>query len=266
MDDIARYNLERWQALVNANALFTRPKLDLDIESARQMLASDADFGEIAGKRVLCLAGGGGQQSAAFALLGASVTVVDLSDGQLQRDRETAAHYGLDIETVQADMRDLSALEAGQFDIVEQPYSLNFVPDAREVFAQVARVIKPGGRYRFMCANPFAAGVTERNWNGSGYTLNRPYVQGERLHYEDQEWVYDRSTSQPIAPPQEFRQTLSVLLNGLVEHGFLLKRLSEIMAVQADSQAEPGTWDHFTAILPPWLSLLALYRPDLQME
>ena len=42
---------------------------------------------KIAGKGVLCLAGGGGQQSAAFALLGAKVTVLDFSETQLERDK-----------------------------------------------------------------------------------------------------------------------------------------------------------------------------------
>jgi ubiquinone/menaquinone biosynthesis C-methylase UbiE len=259
MDDIARYNQQRWQELADANALFTRAKLNLDVESAQEMVDPEGELGELQGKRVLCLASGGGQQSVAFALLGAQVTVVDLSEAQLQRDREAAAHYGLNITIIQADMRDLSRLESDSFDLVDQPYSLNFVPEAREVFRQVSRVIKHGGLYRVACANPFAAGITERDWNGEGYTVKRPYVQGERITYEDQDWVYNQDQHALIAPPQEFRQTLSVLLNGLIENGFTLKRLKEVGSYSADAAAEPGTWDHFTAILPPWLSLLSVY-------
>ncbi|MET0647531.1 MAG: class I SAM-dependent methyltransferase [Pyrinomonadaceae bacterium] len=57
---------------------------------------------------MLCLAGGGGRESACFALLGAAVTVFDLSPEQLERDRLAAAHYGTHVETVRGDMRDLS--------------------------------------------------------------------------------------------------------------------------------------------------------------
>jgi 2-polyprenyl-3-methyl-5-hydroxy-6-metoxy-1,4-benzoquinol methylase len=85
MDEIAHYNIERWKALTQTNALFTRPYLNLDADAARQKLDPDGHLGEITGKAVLCLAGGGGQQSAAFALLGATVTVVDLSEEQLHR-------------------------------------------------------------------------------------------------------------------------------------------------------------------------------------
>ncbi len=263
MDEIARYNAERWKALAAANALFTRPLTDLSMATARQMVDADGTLGDLTEKLVLCLAGGGGRQSAAFGLLGANVTVVDLSEDQLERDREMAAHYGIRVQTIQGDMRDLSMFEAATFDVVHQPYSLNFVPDAREVFAQVARIIRMSGRYDVMCANPFAAGMTERDWNGEGYSIRGAYVQGERISYNDQDWVYERGENMDVPPPQEFRQTLGTLMNGLAENGFVLRKLEESGSYQPDMQAEPGTWDHFSAVLPPWLTISAVYRPDV---
>ncbi len=178
MDEIANYNIERWKALTKANAVFTRPYLTLDASSAREKVDPEGRLGEIRGKDILCLAGGGGQQSVAFALLGATVTVVDLSEEQLQRDRDAAAHYHASLKTLQADMRDLSRLGAKTFDIVWQPYSLNFVPDARVVFGHVARVLRADGLYHFNCANPFVSGLGEQDWNGEGYTLKYPYQDG----------------------------------------------------------------------------------------
>ncbi len=263
MDEVARYNAARWKALADADALFTRPRLDLDADSAQQRVDPSGKLGDLRGKRVLCLAGGGGQQSAAYALLGAEVTVVDLSVEQLERDQQAAAHYGVTVTTQQGDMRDLAFLPAATFDVIDHPYALNFVPDARIVFEQVARVIKPGGIYRVMCANPFAAGMTERNWNGDGYTIRREYQQGERIVYEDQAWVYDRAGNAPVPAPQEFRQTLGTLISGLVENGFLLRELIEVEAEEASIDAEAGTWDHFTRVLPPWFTLYTVYRPDV---
>jgi hypothetical protein len=69
MDELTKYNIARWKALVDANALFTRPALNLDPISARERLDPEGRLGDIAGKDVLCLACGGGQQSIAFALL-----------------------------------------------------------------------------------------------------------------------------------------------------------------------------------------------------
>ena len=169
---------------------------------------------------MLCLACGGGRQSVAFALLDANVTVFDLSDAQLNRDRGAAAHFNVEIKTVQGNIQDLSLFKAATFDIVYHGYSLGFVPNARVVFQQVARVLRAGGLYHFMCANPFFLGMQEKDWNGEGYTIKYPYVSGAEITYEDQEWVYDRTKSGPvIPPPREFRHSLSALVTGLVEEG-----------------------------------------------
>lgn len=264
MDEIAKYNVERWKALAEADALFTRPALNLDIASAREMVDVEGRLGNLAGKDVLCLACGGGQQSVAFALLGANVTVFDLSEAQLQRDAEAAAHYGVDIKIVQGDMRDLSCFEKEAFDIVYHAYSLGFVPDVRIVFRQVARVLRAGGIYYFNCANPFFIGLSERDWNGEGYTLRHPYLDGAEITYEDQDWVYDRKqTGETIKSAREYRHTLGTLIAGLVEHSFLLLHVSDYTDFYPDPQAEPGTWDHFISIAPPWLSFWSSYRPDV---
>src|SRR5215216_2459887 len=218
MDESTRYNMKRWKALVDANALFTRPALNLDLASAREKLDPEGRLGNVAGKEVLCLACGGGQQSAAFAILGARVTVFDLSEDQLRRDQEAAAHYGVEIQTRQGDMRDLSCFGEASYDIVYHAYSLGFVPNARAVFQQVARFIRTGGIYYFNCANPFFIGLSEKDRNGEGYTLSHPYVDGAEVTYEDQDWVYDRSKlDAQILPPREYRHTLSTLFSGLIE-------------------------------------------------
>jgi len=264
MDDISNYNRERWNALVRANALFTRPALNFDATTARQRIDAEGLLGELAGKRVLCLAGGGGQQSAAFALLGAHVTVYDLSGAQLERDREAAVHYGVSIETVQGDMRDLSHFADDTFDVVWHPYSINFVPEIGVVLSGVARVLRDRGLYHLHFANPFFSGLTTQDWDGHGYSLKHPYVDGAEITYEDQDWVYSRSENpgKAIPAPREYRHTLSTVINGLVAHGFVIRHLSDTLGMHPDAQAEPGTWDHFNAFAPPWLAVWAWYCPD----
>jgi SAM-dependent methyltransferase len=261
MDPIAKYNQERWSALVRANAIFTRPQLDLDAAAAQELVDPAGRLGDVRGKRVLCLAAGGGQQSVAFALLGAEVTVIDLSAEQLEQDRLAAAHYGLAVETIQADMRDLSALPAATFDRVFHPYSLNFVPDARAVFAQVARVIRPGGLYYFNCANPSFAGLMIQEWDGRGYPLRQPYADGVEIRYADESWVFRGEMPETeISGPVEYKHTLGTLVNGLIEQGFVIRRVEEEFLGQPDISAEPGTTEHFSAIAPPWLRFWAEFR------
>jgi len=251
VDEIAKYNQGRWRRLVDANAVFTRPALDLDVEGARRSVDPDGRYGPLDGKRVLALGGGGGQQSIAFALLGARVTVLDLSDAQLARDREAALRHGVEIDTIEGDMRDLSALPAAGFDVVCQPYSLNFVPDSGVVFRQVARVTQTGGAYCVDVANPYFVGVSARDFDGDGYVVRLPYLQGMPVDTRDADWVAGGAA---IEPAREYRQTLAAVINGLVASGFRITHLDEGAHTDPDPNASPGSWDHFNAIVPPWLT------------
>jgi SAM-dependent methyltransferase len=262
MDEIAEYNVERWRRLVEAGALYTRPLLNLDAASARAAVDPRGWLGEVAGRRVLCLAGGGGRESAAFALLGARVTVFDLSEEQLGQDRRAAAHYRTEVETIRGDMRDLSRLHGAGFDIVSHSYSLNFVPDARAVFREVARVVRPFGLYRVMCANPFVMGASAKDWDGRGYALGEAYLDGAEVTGADEAWVYERAGREPVSPPREYRHGLGTLVGGLVEHGFRILRASEDESIHLRPDAEPGAWDHFVSIVRPWLTFLSRYDPE----
>ena len=78
--------------------------------------------------------------------------------------------------------------------------------------------------------------------------------------YPDQDWVYDReSAGHRIREPREYRQTLSRIVNSLIQEGFLLTLLSEVRSDYPG--AEPGSWGHFSAVAPPWLEFVWQYGP-----
>lgn len=265
MDELAKYNKERWEELAQAQVAYSRPFLHLDATTARQVVDPQGFLGEIAGKQVLCLAGGGGQQSAAFALLGAQVTVLDISETQLQRDQQAAQHYNLPITTYQGDMRDLSRFVDNSFDVVWHAHSINFVPTTQPVFDGVTRVLKPGGFYHLSFHNPFTQAVDDAKWNGIGYPLNQPYIDGAEIMLEqvfnnpDWEVTDPQGVVRQIKGPREFRHTLSTLLNGLIQRGFVLLHFTE------ETTPEPtptlGSWEHYKLVVAPYLSLWAAYRP-----
>ena len=95
MDAISKTNRARWNDLARANVEYSRPFLNFTVKDAENYVYRHGILSNIAGKQVLCLASGGGQDSVAFGLLGANVTVLDLSDMQLHRDRLAADHHGL---------------------------------------------------------------------------------------------------------------------------------------------------------------------------
>lgn len=65
---------------------------------------------DIKGKKVLCLAGAGGLQAPLLACAGAEVTVLDLSEKMLEKDREIAEKEKLNIRIEKGNMCDLYAL------------------------------------------------------------------------------------------------------------------------------------------------------------
>ena len=100
---------------------------------------------ELNGKKILCLASGGGQQGPVLSAAGADVTVFDNSTGQLEKDLYVAKRDGLAIKTVQGNMQNLSAFEDESFDMIVHPWSNNYIDDIQPVWRECARVLKTGG-------------------------------------------------------------------------------------------------------------------------
>jgi SAM-dependent methyltransferase len=262
MDDVASYNQSKWDELVRRGVLYGRPLLDLTPESAREWLEPGGPLGDVRGKNVLCLASGGGKQTACFGMLGARVHVLDLSPEMLERDRQAAEHYGYAIDIQQGDMRDLSRFASGSFDLIWHPYSINFIPDPRPVFYEVARVLKRGGNYHLQFHNPFTMGLSEGDWDGVGYPLSRPYINGAEM--EDPEWEFEDEQGNQVKMrgPRAFRHTFSAILNNLAGLGFILRHLQE--EIGQDPDAGPGSWDHFIRLAPPWICTWFDYLPSIE--
>ncbi|MCB0685926.1 MAG: class I SAM-dependent methyltransferase [Saprospiraceae bacterium] len=262
------HNEERWDALARKGVLCSQPKLELTPDQAKDYVNRNHRYGEsLAGKNVLCLASGGGQQSIGFALLGARVTVVDFSEKQLEKDKLVAEKYAKEIRLVKADMRNLSFLNNEEFHIVYQPYSLNYVSSVGQVFDEVVRVLKPEGVYDLMFHNPYAHGTwkdgcwgsqwtVDELWEGRGYPVWQPYQDGYPIKTSDPAWNFidEEGKYVSVDSPQEYRHTMSTIINGLINRG--LEMISYAEEAGNDFDSEPGTWEHYKSCLPPWIYIL----------
>jgi SAM-dependent methyltransferase len=256
-DEIAAANEQLWEKEVQKGCGFTIPWLDLDPEVIRQYARGTLEaipepltgmtprniLANVEDQDVLCLACGGGQQSAVFGLLGARVTVVDLAHGQLEGDRRAAAHYGYEITTIHGDMRDLSMLDDESFDKVYGT-AVGYVPDAREVYSEIARVLKPGGLYRSDWGQP---AINRVEWDGSNYVIAEPYCE-----------KIDRREDGGI----EFRHYMDDIFNGLLEAAFIIRQVEDLSRhVQPDLEATPGTWRHQSAYVGGHFVVVAQKEP-----
>ena len=105
------------------------------------------------GKRVLNACGGGGQQTPILSAFGSLVTVIDISNKQLEQDRIALEKYNLKGEIVKGSVLSLP-FEDQSFDHIVNPCSLNFIDDLDKVYSEFYRVLKKGGSLIFGISNP----------------------------------------------------------------------------------------------------------------
>ena len=165
---------------------------------------------DIKGKKVLCLAGAGGLQAPLLACAGAEVTVLDLSEKMLEKDRKVAEEEHLHITIEKGNMCDLSRFSDNSFDYILNPTSLMYVPDVKPVFKECYRVLKKGGIFIMTAPSPINYLCDYIDDEDGGYykALNRmPYSSAEADAAGS--WV-------------EYGHTMEDYLGGQIESGFVI--------------------------------------------
>jgi len=111
-------------------------------------------LGDVRGRDVLEIGCGGAQCSRWLANQGARPVATDVSAGQLAQAARLNAATGIDVPLVQADAQRLP-FAAESFDVVCAAYgAVPFVADSAGLMREVARVLRPGGRWVFSTTHP----------------------------------------------------------------------------------------------------------------
>jgi SAM-dependent methyltransferase len=224
--NVRDYNRYAWNQQVNIKNKFTIPVDPQIVAAARKgefsVLLTETKpvpfewFPPFPGLDLLGLASGGGQQGPVFAALGANVTIFDNSPAQLERDRQVAAHEGLNIRTVEGDMRDLSIFADEIFDLVFHPVSNVFCPEVRPVWREAFRVLRHGGLLLSGFANPlyymFGTHADEQKNLQVRYAI--PYSDLNDMEPEELETCIEEGI------PLEFGHSLTDLIAGQTDAGF----------------------------------------------
>jgi ubiquinone/menaquinone biosynthesis C-methylase UbiE len=97
------------------------------------------------GDRVLDIAAGSGNAAIQAAMRGAEVVASDLTPELFEPGRRRAADNGVELQWVEADAEELP-FEDASFDAAISTFGIMFAPRQSVAAAQLARVVKPGGR------------------------------------------------------------------------------------------------------------------------
>ncbi len=226
--DVRAYNSAAWDKAVERQSEWTIPVEPAAVAAARrgdwQIVLTPTQpvprtwFPPLAGADVLCLASGGGQQAPLLAAAGARVTVFDNSPQQLAQDRYVARREGLELATVEGDMRDLAPFADGSFDLIVHPVANLFVPDVRPVWREAFRVLRPGGVLLAGFCNPLMY-LFDQELADEGVLQVRhklPYSDLTSLTEEERAVYLDEQQ------PLEFGHLLGDQIGGQTDAGFLI--------------------------------------------
>jgi SAM-dependent methyltransferase len=103
-------------------------------------------MGNLAGKKLLDIGAGLGESSVYFALQRAQVTTTDISPLMVEKVLQLAAKYGVAMDGIVSTAESLNVPE-NHFDFVYIANTIHHVHDRSQLFAQIRRVLKPGGTF-----------------------------------------------------------------------------------------------------------------------
>ncbi|WP_442483974.1 class I SAM-dependent methyltransferase [Aeoliella sp. SH292] len=241
-------NARAWDNLARDGAPLARPATDADFANPLATIDPAKWLGSsITGWRVLCLAAGGGRQSALYAAAGAHVTVLDISREMLALDAEVARERKLNVRIVEGTMTDLSMFAAGEFDLVIQPVSTCYVPNVVSVYQQVARVVRGGGLYVSQHKSPVSLQVAAKR-QAVGYVIEETYYRTGPLAPAEPSRLRERGAT-------EYLHRWEELIGGMCRAGFVVEDLLEPMHAKPD--AEPGMFAHRAKYIAPYVRIKA---------
>jgi len=226
--NIVNHNSLVWDQFAKAEGDWSKPVSQEVIDQAKQgnwsvhitktPLNEDWLPKNIEGKKVLCLASAGGQQAPVLAAAGAIVTVYDISEGQLNKDRLVAKRDNLTIVTEQGDMRDLSIFAAETFDYIISPISNLYIPELTALWNECYRVLKTKGVLLTSFYNPILF-VFERDQLLEKQGLVKPKYT---LPYSDQTSLKSHEYEKKLSSGEAivFGHTLTEQIGKQINAGF----------------------------------------------
>ena len=214
-----------------------------DIADPEKMLRRYARyFDRYQGVKVANICGSCGKKAIPLALLGAEVTVFDISEDNMRYATETAEAANVTIgyevcDVLEADLEKYG----GYFDVVFMEGGiLHYFHDIDEFMKMMNALLKPGGKMICSDFHPFTKIVDSLKIGvpAMGYFCSDVY-EGEMAHAR----FYPEEIRRQMPKCSYRKYTVSEIINAMIRNGFSLKQFDEHPAWEDDKL--PG---EFTAV------------------
>jgi len=246
------HNEKAWDQL--ASDVRFAGEMPLPPDSTNALAALDPWLTEswLPGMKILCLGAGGGRQGPLHAIAGADVTVVDISQRQLDHDKAVADRHGLKMTLIRASADRLQGIKDKSFDAVVQPVSSCYLHNIQAMYEEVSRVLKPKGIYLVQHKQPFSLLVNESSQRQ--LVIDQPSVEGQSLPTitRSEQWRYPSREPGVI----EYAHSLQTLIGDLCSAGFVIAKFAE--PPRADAFAPAGSAEHRACFMAPYMKIKAI--------
>ena len=214
-----------------------------DMADPRRMLRRYADyFDRFEGVRVANICGSCGKKAIPLALLGADVTIFDISEDNRRYALEVAKAAKADITFEVCDILAIDlAKYGGQFDVVFMEGGiLHYFHDIDAFMAVMHALLKPGGKMICSDFHPFTKIMDALKLEQPTMSyFSTEIVEGEMAHAR----FYDEAARRRFPKCFYRKYTVSEIINAIVRAGFTLARFDEHPAWE--NEKLPG---EFTAV------------------
>ena len=214
-----------------------------DMENPKKMLRKYAEyFDTYRGLRIANICGSCGKKAIPLALLGAEVTVFDISEDNKRYALEVAEAAGTEIEFVVGDVLEIDREKyGGTFDVVFMEGGiLHYFHDINEFMRMMYDLLKEDGKMICSDFHPFTkiSDVLKLEQPSMSYFYSEVF-EGEMAHAR----FYEEEIRKNMPKCSYRKYTISEIINGILQTGFSLERFDEHPSWE--NEKVPG---EFTAI------------------
>ena len=226
MNKMTQANKQGWDSLAETHY----KNYHVDTLLAGQPLLNDLirkEVGDVRGKSLVHLLCHIGTDTLSWALLGATVTGIDISSESLKYARQLAQRMGIEADFIEADIMEVKEKVKNTYDIAFSSTGvLCWLPDIRRYAKNVRHLLKDTGFFYIFDGHPFRNVLVNEAGETSTNTIQGNYFRKEVWQYDHMGVYTDPELKIPVNS-YEWNWTMGEVITAFCEVGMRIVFLHE---------------------------------------